>query len=722
MRRLLLMVAAICILSLDWGWGKSDAPYVQTKTTFQTSREWTPGCDIRADAAMIYGIGGDPCDDGRGNATFEQRADTWAERGYQTHFMTGLAWGEYKDYYTGLWDGKKHFDESQMQRDGDRIMHGVMIPYFVPTLGYIEYLKTHIARVIDYGITEIFLEEPEFWARGGYSEAFKREWQDYYGAPWQAQHESPGSAYLSNKLKYHLYYRAIDKVSSYAKEYGLRKGLDVHIYIPTHSLINYSQWAIVSPEASLASLPGIDGYIAQVWTNTAKEPGFYEGVQREMVFEQAFMEYGCMQSMTAPTGRKMFFLTDPVEDKRRDWAEYKRNYEATFAAQLMYPLIDSYEVMPWPNRIYERKYRKSPDSDEWDYIPADYATQMQVMINSLSDMPLSENKVSGSHGISVLLSNSLMFQRFPTFEGYDDPFLSNLMGQVWPLLKRGVPVGTVHMENLGYPEALKDTRVLLMSYSNMKPMEEVMHRQLADWVKGGGIIIYSGRDDDPYQAVQEWWNSGAQKFDRPSDHLFWLMGIPGGPKEGVYKYGKGRICILRQDPKEYVLKDHGYDRYLETVEKMYSSLGKRLEYKNSFILERGCFDVVAVMDGPCLRLEGDYIDLFDCNLPVVHGMDVAPASQKLLVNLSRIDRSRPCILASATRASDVVSRPGSFSYTAKGPVRITNRSRVYLPSKPSSVLVNGRENYEESRWDSPSGTYLLEFPADPEGTAVRFIW
>ena len=33
-----------------------------------------------------------------------------------------------------------------------------------------------------------------------------------------------------------------------------QKGLDVKCYVPTHSLINYTSWQIVSPEASLASL------------------------------------------------------------------------------------------------------------------------------------------------------------------------------------------------------------------------------------------------------------------------------------------------------------------------------------------------------------------------------------------------------------------------------------------------------------------------------------
>lgn len=143
--------------------------------------------------------------------------------------------------------------------------------------------------------------------RGGYSNAFKEEWMNYYGTPWQDQQDSPDATYLSNKLKYWLYYRALDEIFSYAKEYGKSKGLEVKCYVPTHSLINYTSWQIVSPEASLASLDCVDGYIAQVWTGTSREPNYFKGVRKERVFENAFLEYGCMKSMTAPLGRKMYF-------------------------------------------------------------------------------------------------------------------------------------------------------------------------------------------------------------------------------------------------------------------------------------------------------------------------------------------------------------------------------------------------------------------------------
>ena len=76
--------------------------------------------------------------------------------------------------------------------------------------------------------------------------------------------------------------------------------MDVKCYVPTHSLVNYSQWQIVSPEASLASLPCVDGYIAQVWTGTSREPNFFDGRKRERVFETAYLEYGSMESILLP--------------------------------------------------------------------------------------------------------------------------------------------------------------------------------------------------------------------------------------------------------------------------------------------------------------------------------------------------------------------------------------------------------------------------------------
>ena len=699
------------------------------KTTFQTSREWRPTIDNRADAVMVYGVGGNPSDRSK-KMSFEDRVKSWKDRGYTIHFMTGMAWGEYQDYFTGQWDGKWHLDEGQVTQKGDTIWHGHMVPYIVPSENFLKYMKErHIKRVIDAGIDAIFMEEPEFWARAGYSESFKKEWKKYYGFDWRPQHESPENTYLSSKLKYHQYYNALNEVFTYAKEYGKSKGMDVKCYVPTHSLVNYSQWNIVSPEASLASLPCIDGYIAQVWTGTSREPNYFDGKAKERVFETAYLEYGSMESMTAPTGRKMFFLTDPIEDWPRDWVDYKKNYQATFTAQLLYPNIANYEVMPWPERIYEGLYRTSANSETKARIPRFYSTQMQVMINSLNSMPLSDTKVSGNTGISVLMSNSLMFQRFPTHKGYEDPQLANFYGQALPLLKRGVPVKTAHIENLGYKEALADTKVLLMSYANMKPLDPEAHTHIADWVKKGGVLIFSGSDKDPFQTVREWWNTNGNNYATPSAHLFELMGLSSSPEEGEYTYGKGTVYIARTDPKEYILNAGGDKEFLNTVSRMYEQKAKagKLAFKNHFYLQRGVYDLAAVLEESVSNepytLKGCLIDLFDSKLPVYTSKQVNPGEQALMLNVDRVkDKKKAQILASASRAYDEKREKNSYSYIAKSPAETTNVSRVLLPKCPKSVKINGNETFNASDWDAASKTYLVEFENSPEGVSVQFNW
>jgi hypothetical protein len=700
---------------------------LKEKTAFQTSSPWMPEIDVRSDIAIVYGV------NDRTGMTFEQRVQSWRNHGYQTNFMTGIAWGDYKDYFLGKWDGINHLGVGQVTQKGDTIFHGKDMPYVVPVKSFIEYMKTAvIKRVIDAGITNIFLEEPEFWARAGYSAPFKEEWQKYYGFPWKPQHESAENTYLSSKLKYHLYYEAIKETSNYAKAYGKSKGLKIKVFIATHSLVNYSSWQIVSPEASLASLPGIDGYIAQVWTGTAREPTYFNGKEKERVFENAFLEYGSMVSMTAPTGRKMFFLTDPIEDWPRDWADYKKNYQATFTAKLLYPTVSDYEVMPWPERIYTHPY-KVANSNEKVLIPQYYSTQMQVMVNALNSMPASLNKVTGENGIGVLMSNTLMFQRFPTHNGFEDPQFSNFYGQTLPLLKRGIPVQTVHMENLAYAATLKNIKVLVVSYSNMKPVSAEIHAALAKWVKEGGVLIYAGRDDDPYQTVMDWWDTKGMNFKAPSEHLFKLLNITPTANKEKYNVGKGTVYILRQNPKEYVMEANADTKFVDVVKQGYEKDAKAgtLTFKNSLYLQRGPYDVISVMDentdSKPYTIKGPVVDLFDPQLPVLAQKVINPGEQALLYNINRVaGKTRPQVLAAAARIYQETVETKSYSFIAKSPAKTLNSMRVLVPAKPKTIKVadsHGRELTDvKSSWDASSNTIYMGFENDPEGIKVTLNW
>lgn len=721
------IILACGLLTASFACFAQKAPVDSQKTAFQTSSPWIPQIDVRSDVAIVYGT------NDRKGQTFEQRVRSWRDRGYQVDFMTGIAWGQYYDYFLGKWDGKNHLGVGQVTMHGDTIFHGRNMPYVVPVQSFIDYMKLAVVkRVIDANINTIFLEEPEFWARAGYSAPFKEEWQKYYGFPWRPQDASAENTYLSSKLKYHLYYDAIKQVSDYAKQYAKSKGKYVKVFIATHSLVNYSSWQIVSPEASLASLPGIDGYIAQVWTGTSREPTYFNGLRKERVFENAFLEYGSTVSMTAPTGRKLFLLTDPVEDRARNWADYKQNYQATFTAELLYPMINNYEVMPWPERIYTSPY-KLANSDSAVLIPKYYSTQMQVMVNSLNHMPLSANRVSGVNGIGVLMSNSLMFQRFPTHNGYDDPQFSNFYGQTLPLVKRGVPVQTVHMENLAYAATLRNIKVLVMSYSNMKPNSAEVHQHIADWVKKGGVLIYCGRDNDPYQSVMEWWDTKGNKFTAPSQHLFKLLGIKVTDSVQHFKVGKGAVYVIRKNPKEFVLTADGDKVFIDNVTSAFEKDAKagKLTFKNNLYLERGPYDIVSVMDenvdSKPYTVKGPVIDLFDPELPVLAEKVVEPGHQSFLYDLNRAgSRSKPKVLASAARIYKEQILPGHYSFVAKSPINTLNSMRVLLPSQPKETKVTDNKgeavNGVKTSWDAGSNTLYLGFANSPDGIKVDLKW
>ena len=721
---LTIMVLLLCLGSESDGQTKGQ-PKSKEKTAFQIADPWHADYDVRSDVAIVYGI-----NDAGGR--FEERVKGYRDKGYEVQFMTGIAWGQYQDYFTGKFDGKTHWDEGQVTAKTDTIWHGKFVPYLVPSEGFLTYMKSHVKRAIDAGVTGIYLEEPEFWARAGYSDAFKKEWQKYYGSPWVAQHESPEATYMSSKLKYQLYFSALKSVFTYVKSYSESVGKRVKCYVPTHSLINYSSWQIVSPEASLANLEGMDGYIAQVWTGTAREPVFYNGIKKERVFENAFLEYGSMVSMTAPTGRKIFFLTDPIEDRQHSWDDYKVNYQATFAAQLLYPMVDSYEVMPWPSRIYNGKFKVEGMAEKQPISKA-YATQMQVMVNSLNQMPLSNNKVNGSQGIGVLLANSMMFQRFPTHKGYDDPQLSNFYGMALPLLKNGVPIETVHIENLIHKNTLKDIKVLIMSYANMKPLSAAYHVQLEKWVKAGGVLIYCGRDNDPFQNVKEWWNTGGNNFTAPSQHLFKQLGIQEAAGQQGYVVGQGKLFLIRQDRKELVMEKNGDTAFIELMKKAYQddAKGGKLIFKNNFFLERGPYIIAAVLNEneqkEPLVIQGALIDLFDPTLPILKKKIILPGTQAYLYNLDKIkNKSKPMVLAAAARVYEETNDAHHYQFVVKSPSNTNNMMRILLPKKPLKVTATtdevGNLDLQKNEWDENTKTLLLGFQNYSSGVQVAISW
>jgi len=654
-----------------------DPKQVLERTVFQTGQPYGDRIDLRADVAIVYGIGPD----------MPARVKSWRDRGYRIHLMTGVAWGNYQDYLYGRFDGINHVDEAQTQKNGEVIGHGGDVYYMSPGKSYGLFLCKGIQRALDAGVEAVHLEEPEFWVRGGYGAGFKREWKDFYHADWEAPDSSPEARWKASKLMYFLYRRALGQVFAFIQDYNKKTGKHVRCYVPTHSLLNYASWNIVSPESSIARIAGCDGYIAQVWTGTARTSNTYQGVSKERTFETAFLEYGAMQNLVRSTGRQVWYLADPVEDDpNHDWGDYRRNWESTLTASLLQPQVWNYEVMPWPERIFNGKYPSEKDKGERVPISDAYATELQVVINALKDMNQRSNRWdAGTQGIGVVVGDSLMFQRGEPNKSDDQ--LNHFYGLAMPFVKRGMPVQPIQLENVGLAGYLKGTKVLLMSYEGMKPLTPDVHKPIADWVRSGGTLVFVDDDRDPYNRVPEWWNSDGRHFDTPRQDLFRLLGLGLDTSEGEYPVGKGNVVFLHRSPSGIAHDAKGGDWLYQTVRAGAPSMAWR--ESGSIVLRRGPYVVAAGMDEtslPRASLEGSFVDLFDAELRVQTSPKIEAGSRHFLIDLN-LWKQR--LIAASAAVTDVAETSHSWEGTVEG-IGSTPCFMMFRAPEKTEVTVDGK--------------------------------
>ena len=731
----------------------------EIKTGFQEIEPWSSEIDLQTDFVMVYGL----------NESLESRMQQYRERGYKVHLMLGCAWGNYKEYLCGRWDGKEHWDECQTDRNGNPILHGVDTPYMVPTRSFIQYLTEHLCTLIDKGITEIYMEEPEFWEAGGYSEAFKKEYLAYYGVDWEPPHTNINAKYRSSRLKAYLYGRLVRHLSRNIKEYGRKTGKEIHFYVATHSLVNYAQWKIMSPESRLLDVDEVDGFIAQVWTGTSGTGNVYEGHYKSRTFETAYLEYGIMQELVKGTDKEVWFLQDPVEDNpEHGWEEYADKYKKTLTAALFWPDVDHYEVCPWPNRVFKGRYPRkvglaegmipTEDMEGAKNIPDTYATFLASMIQTLGDMTKGENETE-KDAVGVFLADSCMYQRtYPdhvehhgqkiNLSGMED-WMNRLIfqkeeerqlllsmekmeyaykeccafpdwfGLTLPLLKYGLPIQPVYFDHMvRYDEYLRKYRYLILSYEFMKPESEEFHHKLVEWVKQGGTLFYIGKDFDPYNYLQEWW----QKFscDTPAQHLFAEFGMDKEPANGCYRIGEGNVLVWNEVPALLSVNEAIADKYRNWIREGLKMGGYHWKMCNYLSVRRDPYIVIASMQesdmGSVYTKEGLFVDLYEDKYPVVERVLVEPGQEKLLFDLEKI-KEDVRIIATAARIENMVCENGQLSIEAKAIDHIQVNMRIRLPGKPEDLCAHtesGKNMELQSVWDEKSRTVLLSYRSNNE--------
>ena len=685
MRTILVVMLALIIsaqVRADKGGFPAMKPNPRPKephTSFQTGSGYRPELDIRTDAVIHYGCGKDGI-------------RSWLDKGYVVQTMYGFRTGP--DYI------KDHADEGQTMANGQILTCGPGSYYMVPTQSRIDAALDYYRQAIENGTSMAVPEEPEFFIQTGYSESFKREWQAYYGEPWQDQTTSIEARWKSSRLKSFLEYRMVKSIL----EASEKQKTGVVRAVAAHSAVSYYLWGIIYPHYEMMKLPCLQEMIAQVWTGTARSGCRYEGVVAERTFENGFLEYSALYNLMRGTGKRIWFLMDPLEDNPdRSMDDYQTNYEKTLVASLMFPDVDEFEVMPWPDRIFGR-------------VPPEFATKIMTIVTMLGD--IHNQKTSklemGTEGIATFVADSMAWQRGEPHASDFDCFY----GLTLPLIMKGIPVQVAQLERTQEPKYLDPYKVLLLSYDIMKPMDAAYNEALAKWVrKGGSLVLFGGKD--AYNDLPEWWKKAG--FDSPHDHLLAKLGVSG---EGAHKVGSGTVIVVKESPGYFASSKESADQLRAVVARACEKAGIRYQERRYMKVRRGRYVAARTFDAP-LALKGKYVDVLHPGIRFAENPVIPAEHLGVFADVGRLMAdSKPRILLTSCRLDASSETASETSLLVSGPLKTPGVIRLSTAGKKvRSVSVqdqSGKPVAFEKKLES--GTLLITHDGLPSGVLVKVEW
>ncbi|UVI31809.1 S-layer homology domain-containing protein [Paenibacillus spongiae] len=746
------------------GSGVAAAEAAPVRTTFQTGAGGAyENAHVLADSVMAYI--GNP-------ASIESHIASWTNRGYQVDAMLAVN-RDMNDYVRGNFDGKTHYDEIQVDRDGNRFTHptDVNVPYMVPTENWNKYVYELSRRTIEAGAKRIVFEEPDVFLKSGYSDAFKREWKSFYGSDWIDPVSSKDAGYMSQKLKVYLSYRAFKDISEKIKS----NYPDVEVLIASHTALSYLMYGITTSNYDYYNIPTIDGYIAQVWSDTALVPVPYAGTSQRRVFESAYIDYSSFANLKLGNdGKQLYALADPKADSGTySWPEYEAFYKTTIAAQLMQPQFKQFEVVPWSERGFAQA-------------PGPYKTVQTNVYRALQDMYDKPATVeAGTPGIGVLYSDTIS-------QMATSGDINAFYGTTVPLVAKGVPIQVIPAENLTKPNALADMNVLFVSYDVWKAVDGnggggigvKVNEALRDWVSQGGVLVYTGgagSSDD----LSEWWSEA--DLSSPKRDLWNKLGLAvsgeatttgsgtvtlraAGAGNGVFG-GRGTIDVPAKfavtagtlaspavplyttaDGKAVVYEQPigsgkaivagvapGYFASSAMAAQVLRDIAKYAveqtgaTYAEANVMKsiRGPYTAIQTLEEPA-RIElqsSSYIDLFDDRLPVVTGeTEMMAQSSALLYDVTgRTSGDKPAILFASGNLTGVSESAAETLYTLAGTPNSRAAARIGAPQGLYPQAIEGTDSGGAPvtvswEWENRSNTLLVRHDHRKQGVTIRVQW
>ena len=684
------------------------AGFLDAKTVFQTNAGYDPRIAIAADATIVHRHGG----------PFAGELESWQRKGFSVGRMFFADSDAANAYWTGQWDGTPYPQDVERNQAGEVVKCAGVRPYMLPTDGWIRYLEEMTDASLEAGAGAILPEEPLAHVFTGYEESFRELWRQRYSRSWQPQHESDEARYLTAQLKNELYLKLERRL---AERTGAFAGRDVAFVLPIHSLYSNIAAQLVAPLGTSTNLPGIDGYIGQIWTGPVNWALGHYGSPRKSFFASAYVLYDYFTQLTVASDKKLWLLVDPVEDDPdHTWGEFARWYKDCVAAMLLMDEVDSYEIMPWPDRIFLPGHSTGGGTPA----PEEYRVTILAVTQALQEMPLGGRRflniwpagmsAAADAGIAVAIADTLMWQR------QKHPMLQGVYSLFLPLLERGMPVSSFVMERAHEAAYLSRFDVIVLSYESFKPADPAMHACLVDWVRQGGVLVVLGGHGDALDACTDfWWHR--HNCDSALEALLSELGGTAS-QEGLWPVGDGWVLRNPISPAQFAQPSVAEQMYLPLIHQAVSKVGKgRLHESGSFCMQRGPF-VIAHAETKGLRLTGRLVDVFDPELGVIDGVELPPGTSGLYRDVaSLMNATESAVLHTTHRLVASDRSDGVLRLTLRGPAGTPGVARVFVPNgaSPRVTATNAQGDTVRVSCRMDKDTVLLTFPNDPDGVTIE---
>ena len=731
-----------------------------TVNTFQTQSDYSSTHHVNAEGVSVFS-----------DSPYEVKSiiTDWKRQDdvYSLSFMTVINRCVFSDYErwceeNGRMDTPPS-DDIQLQANGNyKGKTDGATMYMVPTERWIDFVWDTIETAMDLADFEYIMpEEPDVFSNTGYSPAFKAEWQAYYGEPWVAPSTSPEAMLKAQELKVYLIQRAYTVLSERIKQ----KNPDTKLCIATHSTLSYntSNTKIAAGLATYLSSGIYDALNAQTWSDTIGTDLTVNGEKIKDFFVAGYLGYASY--VDAAGDLPLYAATDALGDgaAKSFLSEdfYYDRYYAQLVTQLLQPEINRFSVVCWPGRSFD------PASQ-------DYRIVQQSAAAAVREASGKETTVSaGTPGITYLLSDSLTWQLEE--QGWCLSTHDGVLGVTYPLVSDGIPLKIGAMDMVDSADDLDGVNLLIVSFDCQKPQSEEVVRAIADWVKGGGQLLYVGGRDrydeiesmwwakygSPLQALLdmleldvevkalhsvgdgtlEWLGSKKQKaiaatglaasylnytvtFEGDVDNILTLSdGATVGFEANV---GDGRVVVLGTPSALYAQNANGSEAMRTLVE--YACTEAQYEYDSTRLVWSKRGNIVAVHSFETQNmLTGRYINLLDPMMTIYTHYILEANESALLYDINDLDLSVPRLaftggeltkLEETAETTTVKVRSAQGAYVA---MRLFCAEGLY----PQSVKVTKGRVEEDCdwAWSAKDGSLYIRFKGDSKsGMTVTVSW